>query len=134
MTDGDMFERDAASAALGITIVERESGHAVATMLVREDMLNGFGIMHGGLIFALADTAFAFACNDSSAVPLAAGADITFLRPVKLGQRLVAHASVRSRSGRSGIYDVTVRDETDTAVAEFRGRSRTIGPPIPPSQ
>lgn len=126
-----MFERDAASASLGMSLVELEPGHAVVTMLVRPDMLNGFEVMHGGLVFALADTAFAFACNDGTAVTLAAGADITFLRPVRSSQQLTATAEERSRVGRSGLYDVTIRDESDHVVAEFRGRSRTSGLPLP---
>ncbi|MEY4899412.1 MAG: hydroxyphenylacetyl-CoA thioesterase PaaI [Actinomycetota bacterium] len=121
----ELFERDAASASLGMTLVESGSGHAVVAMPVREDMLNGFGVMHGGFVFALADTAFAMACNDGKAVTVTSGADITFLRSVGSGQSLIAVADERSTSGRSGIYDVTVRDETDKTVAEFRGRSRT---------
>jgi len=120
-----MFARDAASAALGMHVVELAPQRAVVTMLVREDMLNGFAVAHGGIIFSVADTAFALACNDGSAVTLAAGADITFLRPVRAGQELCATAVVRSRSGRSGIVDVTVTDETGVPVAEFRGRSRS---------
>jgi acyl-CoA thioesterase len=121
----ELFERDAASASLGMTLVESGSGHAVVAMPVRADMLNGFGVMHGGFVFALADTAFAMACNDGKAVTVTSGADITFLRSVGSGQSLIAVADERSTSGRSGIYDVTVRDETDKTVAEFRGRSRT---------
>lgn len=127
-----MFERDAASASLGMSLTELEAGHAVVTMFVRPDMLNGFDVMHGGMLFALADTAFAFACNDGAAVTLAAGADITFIRPVRAGQQLTATADERSRWGRSGLYDVTVRDEKGTAVAEFRGRSRTSDLARPP--
>ena len=123
MTAAEMFARDAASAALGMHVVELAPQRAVVTMLVREDMLNGFAVAHGGIIFSVADTAFALACNDGSAVTLAAGADITFLRPVRAGQELCATAVVRSRSGRSGIVDVTVTDETGVPVAEFRGRS-----------
>lgn len=125
MTAAEMFARDAASAALGMHVVELAPQRAVVTMLVREDMLNGFAVAHGGIIFSVADTAFALACNDGSAVTLAAGADITFLRPVRAGQELCATAVVRSRSGRSGIVDVTVTDETGVPVAEFRGRSRS---------
>ena len=94
-----MFARDAASAALGMHVVELGPQRAVVTMLVREDMLNGFAVAHGGIIFSVADTAFALACNDGSAVTLAAGADITFLRPVRAGQELCATAVVRSRAG-----------------------------------
>jgi acyl-CoA thioesterase len=125
MTVNETFERDAASASLGMKLVEFGTGHAIVAMVVREDMLNGFGLMHGGLLFSLADTAFAMACNDGKAVTVTSGADITFLRSVGLGQSLIAVANERSRSGRTGIYDVTVRDETEATVAEFRGRSRT---------
>jgi len=124
VTPREMFERDAASAALGMRLVDLGPQRAVVTMTVRDDMLNGFAVAHGGIVFAVADTAFAMACNDGTAVTLSAGADISFLRPVRAGQELTASAVVRSDSGRSGLYDVTVTDETGAAVAEFRGRSR----------
>jgi acyl-CoA thioesterase len=126
-----MFARDRASAMLGISATVLEPGHAVVSLIVRDDMLNGFHVMHGGFIFALADTAFAIACNESDEITLAAGADISFLRAVSAGQTLTATATRRSKSGRSGIYDVQVTDETGSAVAEFRGRSRTTSRPIP---
>ena len=133
MTAAEMFARDAASTALGMHVVELAPQRAVVTMLVREDMLNGFAVAHGGIIFSLADTAFALACNDGSAVTLAAGADITFLRPVRAGQELCATAVVRSRSGRSGVVDVTVTDDTGVPVAEFRGRSRSTNLELSPA-
>jgi len=133
VTAAEMFARDAASAALGMHVVELAPQRAVVTMLVREDMLNGFAVAHGGIIFSLADTAFALACNDGSAVTLAAGADITFLRPVRAGQELCATAVVRSRSGRSGVVDVTVTDDTGVPVAEFRGRSRSTNLELSPA-
>ena len=126
-----MMARDRASTGLGMVVVSGEPGLAVVTMLVRDDMLNGFDVMHGGLIFSLADTAFAIACNETDAVTLAAGAEISFLRAVTLGQTLTATAVRRTLSGRSGIYDVRVEDETGTVVAEFRGRSLTTSRPIP---
>ncbi len=126
-----MMARDRASAALGMIVVSGEPGHAIVTMAIRDDMLNGFDVMHGGLIFALADTAFAIACNESDSVTLAAGAEISFLRPVREGQVLTATAVRRTLSGRSGIYDVQVTDETGAVVAEFRGRSRTTNLPVP---
>ncbi|MCU1482322.1 MAG: aromatic compound degradation protein PaaI [Subtercola sp.] len=126
-----MFDRDRASAALGMLIETGEAGRAVVTMVVRDDMLNGFDVVHGGIIFAVADTAFAVACNENDAVTLAAGADISFLRPARLGQTLTATAARRSRSGRSGIYDVQVTDEAGNTIAEFRGRSRTTNLPVP---
>ena len=95
-------------------------------MAIRADMLNGHGIAHGGYVFLLADTAFACACNSRGPVTVAAGADISFIAPVREGEELVARAAERVSFGRSGIYDVTVR-RGDEVVAEFRGRSREIG-------
>ncbi|HKT57783.1 MAG TPA: hydroxyphenylacetyl-CoA thioesterase PaaI [Microbacterium sp.] len=120
-----MMQNDRAAQALGIRIERNEPGHAVMSMLVREDMTNGFAITHGGLVFALADTAFAYACNEDEKVTVAAGADIAFLKPTTAGQTLTATAVRRARSGRTGLYDVTVTDETGDVVAEFRGRSFT---------
>lgn len=120
-----LFEGDAASAALGMVVAEVGQHSATVSMAVRPDMLNGFGVAHGAMIFAVADTAFALACNDGTAVTLAAGADITFLRPVRAGETLTATAVMRAVVGRSGLYDVRVTDESGTVVAEFRGRSRT---------
>lgn len=119
------MRRDAASAMLGMVVEVDEPGRAVVRMLVRDDMLNGFAITHGGLVFALADTAFAIACNEDERVTVAAGADIVFLKSTTSGQTLRATAVRRTVSGRTGLYDVTVRDETDDVVAEFRGRSTT---------
>lgn len=119
----EMMRRDAASAMLGMVVEVDEPGRAVVSMPVREDMLNGFRITHGGLVFALADTAFAIACNEDERVTVAAGADITFLKSTTAGQTLTATALRRVVSGRTGLYDVTVTDETGAAVAEFRGRS-----------
>ncbi|WP_198415158.1 hydroxyphenylacetyl-CoA thioesterase PaaI [Cryobacterium tagatosivorans] len=126
-----MMARDRASAALGMVVHRDEPGHAVVSMVIRDDMLNGFDVTHGGMVFALADTAFAISCNDDHHVTLAAGADITFLKPTTSGQTLTATAVLRTKSGRSGIYDVTVTDDDDAPVAEFRGRSRTTNLPVP---
>ncbi|EYT58367.1 MULTISPECIES: hydroxyphenylacetyl-CoA thioesterase PaaI [Microbacterium] len=120
-----MMERDRASASLGLIVERDDPGHAVVSMRVRDDMTNGFQITHGGFVFALADTAFAIACNEDDRVTVAAGADISFLKPTVSGQTLTATAIRRARTGRSGIYDVTVVDEQGDTVAEFRGRSRT---------
>ncbi|MGQ7310720.1 hydroxyphenylacetyl-CoA thioesterase PaaI [Microbacterium arabinogalactanolyticum] len=120
-----MMQRDAASASLGMVVELDEPGRAVVSMPVREDMLNGFAITHGGLVFTLADTAFAIACNEDERVTVAAGADITFLKSTGAGQTLTATAAKRVVSGRTGLYDVTVTDETGDLVAEFRGRSIT---------
>ena len=117
-----MMAADRASAALGIELVGHGPGWARTRMTVRADMVNGHDLAHGGLIFTLADTAFACACNSWGPVTVAAGGDITFVTAGRLGDVLEAHAQVRTRFGRSGIYDVTVR-RGDDVVAEFRGRS-----------
>lgn len=121
----EMMQRDAASQMLGMTVEEDAPGEAVVSMTVRDDMLNGFAITHGGLVFALADTAFAIACNEDDRVTVAGGADITFLKSTTAGQRLTARAVRRVVSGRNGLYDVTVTDESGDVVAEVRGRSLT---------
>ena len=118
-----MMQRDQAATALGLVVEFDEPGHAVVSMRVRDDMTNGFHITHGGLVFALADTAFAIACNEDDTITVAAGADITFLKSTVVGQTLTATARRRARSGRTGLYDVTVVDDQGDAVAEFRGRS-----------
>ena len=121
-----MMQRDRASAMLGMVVERSDFGHSVVSMVLRDDMMNGHDVTHGGFVFALADTAFAIACNDDVVVTLAAGADISFLKATHTGQTLTATAVARSVRGRSGIYDVSVVDETGDAVAEFRGRSRTL--------
>lgn len=121
-----MLAADTASTALGIELVDIAPGHARLRMRVTEAMLNGHRICHGGFVFLLADTAFAVACNTYGRTTVAAGADVTFLRPVGAGELLVATAVERARYGSSGIYDVTVSQADGTAVAEFRGRSRTL--------
>ena len=120
-----MYAADGASRALGIEVRDVGPGRARAVMRVRGDMLNGHGICHGGYVFLLADTAFAFACNTYGASVVASGADVHFLAPVHEGQELVADAVERVLRGRSGLYDVTVR-RGDEPVAEFRGRSRAL--------
>ncbi|MEV5297171.1 hydroxyphenylacetyl-CoA thioesterase PaaI [Amycolatopsis methanolica] len=125
-----MFADDVASKSLGIELVEADGGRAVARMTVTEQMVNGHAIAHGGYIFLLADTTFACACNSHGPVTVAAGAEISFVASARLGDHLVATAEERTRYGRNGIYDVTVHRETDAGrvvIAEFRGRSRTIG-------
>ena len=123
--DRTMMQRDLASAALGMVVERDEPGIAVVSMRVRDDMTNGFRITHGGLVFTLADTAFAICCNEDDTVTVAAGADITFLKSTVAGQTLTATAVRRTRSGRTGLYDVSVVDEHGDPVAEFRGRSIT---------
>ncbi|WP_204456663.1 hydroxyphenylacetyl-CoA thioesterase PaaI [Actinokineospora baliensis] len=120
-----MLADDLASSALGIRLLDAGPGRASAAMLITETMVNGHGIGHGGYVFLLADTAFACACNSHGPVTVAAGAEITFVAAVRLGDELVATATERTVYGRSGIYDVTVTRE-DEVVAEFRGRSRTL--------
>jgi acyl-CoA thioesterase len=120
-----MMAGDRASAALGIELIEHGPGSARTRLTVGPDMVNGHDLAHGGLIFALADTAFACACNSWGPVTVAAGAEIAFLAPARLGDVLEAHAQVRTRRGRTGIYDVTVR-RGDEVVAEFRGRAAEV--------
>ena len=120
-----MWQADAASQGLGIVLGDVAPGRAVATMAVRTDMVNGHGTCHGGFLFLLADTAFAFACNTHGPPVVAAGADVSFLAPVREGDQLVATAVERVVTGRSGLYDVTVRRGEDV-VLELRGRSRAL--------
>ena len=121
-----MWEADAASAMLGMEIDELGPGEARVSMLVRPDMVNGHDLCHGGLVASLADSAFALACNSHGTVTVAAGFEIDFLEPARLGQVLQAHAREVALRGRSGLYDVTVR-AGGTVIAEFRGRSRSLG-------
>jgi acyl-CoA thioesterase len=122
-----MFEQDLASQKLGMRIAEIRPGYARLVMAVREDMVNGHELCHGGLIFTLADSAFAFACNTYDAVTVAAAASIEFLLPARLGDELTAIAEERTRSRRTGVYDVAVRNQNGECVALFRGRSHEIG-------
>lgn len=126
-SSGAMWERDPASRGLGIELVSAAAGEAVARMTVQPGMLNGHGTTHGGYVFLLADSAFALACNSHGPVTVAAAADIDFVRPSAVGDVLTAHARQRSRTGRSGIYDVTVTRDGEI-IAEFRGRSRSLRP------
>lgn len=121
-----MWADDAASQKLGMRLETVSPGRARLTMTIREDMTNGHAIAHGGFIFALADSAFAFACNTYNVRTVAQACDITFLAPAHEGDLLVADAIERHREGRSGIYDIQVTC-ADRVVAEFRGKSRTIG-------
>jgi acyl-CoA thioesterase len=124
-----MFDADVGSRALGIELVSAGAGSATATLRITETMVNGHGIAHGGFLFALADTAFACACNSRGVTSVAASAAITFVAPARGGDELVAEATERTLFGRNGVYDVTVfRDDADrrTVVAEFRGHSRAI--------
>jgi acyl-CoA thioesterase len=121
-----MWAGDRASQALGMTVDDVGPGRATVSMVVRDDMGNGHAIGHGGMTFALADSAFAFACNSYNRSTVAAGAEIRFRRPTYLGDRLVATATERTREGRDGVYDVQVTSG-DEVVATFTGRSKEIG-------
>jgi acyl-CoA thioesterase len=124
-----MWATDAASRMLGMEVAHLGDGEAVVTMRVREDMVNGHDLCHGGLIASLADSAFALACNSHGVVTVAAGFEVDFLEPARLGDVLRAEAREVVVRGRSGIYDVTV-STGETVVAVFRGRSRSLGRPI----
>jgi acyl-CoA thioesterase len=121
-----MLATDAASRMLGIEVLDYGDGWARGQMTVRDDMVNGHGICHGGVIFCLADTAFACACNSWGPATVAAGAEIVFVAPGRLGDVLTAGARMRARYGRNGLYDVTIT-RGDQLVAEFRGRSHEVG-------
>jgi phenylacetic acid degradation protein PaaD len=125
-----MWAGDRASQALGIAVTDVSPGRATATMTVTATMVNGHAIAHGGYVFLLADTAFAFACNTYGQVTVARAADITFVAPAREGDVLVAIARERHRAGRNGIYDVTVRRVDGGVVAEFRGHSRESSTPL----
>ncbi len=121
-----MFASDMASKGLGMQIEEIAPGSAKLSMIVRPDMVNGHKICHGGFIFTLADSAFAFACNSYNVRTVAASAEVSFLKPVFEGETLHADARERWREGRNGIYDISVSNGDGTTVAEFRGKSRAI--------
>ena len=122
-----LMANDQSSKALGIAVEIPAAGSAVATLTVREDMVNGLDVMHGGLTFALADTAFAFACNTHGERAFAAAAHIEFLRPGRLGDALTATAREDYRGRRRGYYTVEVRNQDGELVALFRGRSAATG-------
>ena len=121
-----LYEQDRASRALGIRIEEVRPGYARLSMVVRPDMTNGHRIGHGGLVFTLADSAFAFACNSRNESNVAASASIDFLAPSHEGDELTAVATELWKSGRSGIYEITVTNQKGERVALFRGRSARI--------
>ncbi len=125
-----MYANDKAAKAFGIEIEIPEPGTAVASMTVREDMVNGFDICHGGMIFTLADTAFAFACNAYNDVTVAGAGSIDFLRPVFLGDELKAVALEEHRGRRGGVYAVEVVNQQGEFVSLFRGRSISRGRPL----
>lgn len=122
-----MLSREGTGPAWGLTIEEAREGYARVRMEVRADMVNGHAIAHGGMIFSLADSAFAYACNSRNEVSVAQSANISFLAASRLGEVLVAEAKELSRAGRSGVYHVGVRTADGRIIAEFTGLSRTIG-------
>ncbi|MGE4610827.1 MAG: hydroxyphenylacetyl-CoA thioesterase PaaI [Paracoccaceae bacterium] len=121
-----MWSNDNASVWLGMELVNVDEGHAVLSMTVQKHHANGHGICHGGITFALADSAFAFACNSRNQCTVAQHNVISYTAPAKIGERLTATAREVSLAGRSGIYDVTVTNPDGQIVAEFRGFSRAI--------
>ena len=121
-----MWKEDNASRGLGMEIVKIGAGHAVLAMTVKPEMVNGHGIAHGGFIFTLADSTFAFACNSHNQRSVAQHCSVSFIAPAFRGDRLTASAQEVSRRGRSGIYDVRITNQEGEIVAEFRGHSRTI--------
>ena len=138
--DHPILEHDAAGRWLGFTVEHLAPGEATITMVLRPEMLNGFSIAHGGMVFAFADTAFALACNpagarvaDTELITVASGADITFISSGLPGETLRAVAGLRASAGRSGVYDVEITargsDGSSRVIAEFRGRSRTVPNP-----
>ena len=136
VTDADSLASAVAHAMLaaegtgpgwGIAIEEAREGYARIRMVMRAEMLNGHGTAHGGMVFALADTAFAYACNGRNLRTVAAQASIVFLEPAREGDVLIAEARERTLVGRSGVYDVSVRTAQGRAIAEFTGFSRSVG-------
>lgn len=119
----EMYQRDRASQALGMTLDEIRPGYARMRMTVRADMVNGHDLCHGGLIFTFADSTFAFACNSYNHVTVAQGASVEFLAPGRLGDVLTAIGQERHRSGRTGVYDIAVTNQDGETVALFRGKS-----------
>lgn len=121
-----MWNDDLATRHLGMELVSVAPGKAVITMTVSETMANGHGTCHGGYMFTLADSAFAFACNTYNTRAVAQHCSITYIAPALVGDRLTATASEVSRRGRSGIYDIRITNQAGEAIAEFRGHARTI--------
>jgi len=125
----ELLRREGTGPGWGVTIEDAREGYALVRMRLRDDMLNGHRIGHGGMIFALADTAFAYACNSRNENTVAQNASISFLAPAQPDDVLIAEAREISRSGRSGVYQVSVRTTDGRVIAEFTGLSRTIGGP-----
>ena len=126
-----MWRDDRASKSLGMEVLAVGPGSATLAMTVRDDMLNGHDICHGGLITTLADSAFAFACNAYNEVTVASGFDVNLIAAARLGDRLTAVAVEVAKAGRTGVYDIAVKNQRGEAVAAFRGRSYTMkGKPV----
>lgn len=126
-----MWRNDRASKALGMCVQAVGPGTAVLSMTVREDMLNGHDICHGGLITTLADSAFAFGCNSHNEVTVASGFNVDLVAPARLGDVLTATCSELNRAGRTGVYDIEVKNQRGDRIALFRGRSYTLkGKPV----
>lgn len=125
-----MMSQEGAAPAWGLVLEEARAGYARVRMTLRPDMLNGFGGAHGGMIFALADAAFAYACNSRNVATVAAQASIVFLASAQAGDILVAEAREEALAGRSGVYAVAVRTAEGADIARFQGLSRTIGGPV----
>lgn len=123
----ELLSQEGTGPAWNLEIEDARRGYARVAMTVRPDMLNGHRIAHGGMIFSLADSAFAYACNSYNEATVAQSASIVFMAPAREGEKLVAVAQERSRTGRSGVYAVTVYGEDGRVIAEFQGHSRTIG-------
>lgn len=121
-----MWARDRAARGLGLQLVRVQPGRSLIRMVVRPDMVNGHHICHGGMIFALADTAFAYACNSYNRNTVASACHIDFLAPAKEGETLEAEAVEQSAAGRTGVYDITVRSLSGQTIALFRGKSYRI--------
>ncbi len=125
-TAQSMYGRDQAAQGLGILIIQMKPGYAKVVMQVRQDMLNGHQTCHGGFIFALADTAFAYSCNSHNRNTVASGCVIDFLAPAFVGDVLTAEAQEMSRTGRTGVYDTLIKNQDEKSIALFRGRSYEI--------
>lgn len=128
-----MFERDPTSRSLGMTLDEIRPGYARMSMKVRDDMLNGHATCHGGYIFMLADSAFAFACNSHNFNTVGAGCTIDYLAPGRPGDVLVAEAVEQALQGKTGVYDIAVTDQDGRTIALFRGKSHRIAGTLAPT-
>lgn len=125
-----MFQNDTTSQALGMEIIEVDEGYAVVTMSIRDHMLNGHKTCHGGMVFSLADSAFAFACNSQNEAAVAANCTIDFIRPALANDKLTATAQVQHQGKRTGIYQITIKNQDDKLVALFKGNSARINQPV----